>query len=76
MTDGVRNFVAQERLRKQPILTDTNNIFTYRFQPLQRLQPNFMTDGRRTYQVQHRQPKGKNILSHTATTTHATQIYD
>ena len=48
MTDDVRNFVAQEKQRKQPILTDTKNIFTYRFQPLQRLQPSFMTDDRRT----------------------------
>ena len=48
MTDDVRNFMAQEKQRKQPILTDTKNIFTYRFQPLQRLQPSFMTDGRRT----------------------------
>ena len=39
---------AQKGKLKQLVLTDSKNIFTYRFQPLQRLQPNFMTDGRRT----------------------------
>ena len=34
---------AQKKQRKQLILTNSKNIFTYRFQPVQRLQPKFMT---------------------------------
>ena len=36
---------AQQKQRKQLILTDSEKIFTYSFQPTQRLQPNFVTDG-------------------------------
>ena len=43
MTDDIRNFMAQQKQRKQLILTDSKNIFAYRFRPIQRLQPNFMT---------------------------------
>ena len=35
--------------RKQLILSDNKNISTYRFQSIQRLQPNFMTDGIRSF---------------------------
>ena len=49
MTDAIRNFMAQQKQRKQLILTDSKNIFTYRFQPIQCLQPNFMTDSSRTF---------------------------
>ena len=49
MTDGIRNFMEQQKERKQIILTDGKNIFTYCFQPLQCLQPNFMTDSSRTF---------------------------
>ena len=31
-TDGIRNFMAQQKQRKQPILIDGKNIFTYCFQ--------------------------------------------
>ena len=48
MTAGIRNFMAQQKQCKQLILIDTKNIFTYCFQPIQRLQPNIMTDSRRT----------------------------
>ena len=48
-TDGIRNFMAQQKQSKQPILTDDKNIFTYCFQPMQRLQPNFTTDGIRNF---------------------------
>ena len=43
---------AQQKQRKQLILTDSKNIFTYSFQPIQRLQPNFVTDGFRNFKVQ------------------------
>ena len=33
--------MPQQKQLKQPILTDNKNIFTYRFQPIQRLQPEF-----------------------------------
>ena len=36
--------MAQQKQLKQLILTDNKNIFTYRFQPIQRLSPHFMTD--------------------------------
>ena len=35
---------AQQKQRKQLILTDDKNIFAYCFQPVQRLQPNFRTN--------------------------------
>ena len=39
MTDSIRNFMGQQKQRKQPILTDSKNIFAYRFQPIQGVQP-------------------------------------
>ena len=36
--------MAQQKQRKQLILTDNQNISAYHFQPIQRLQPNFITD--------------------------------
>ena len=41
--------MVQQKQRKQLILTDNKNISTYRFQSIQRLQPNFMTDGIRNF---------------------------
>ena len=41
--------MAQQKQRKQLILTVNKNISTYRFQSIQRLQPNFMTDGIRNF---------------------------
>ena len=41
--------MAQQKQRKQLILTDDKNIFTYCFLPIQRLQPNFNTDGIRNF---------------------------
>ena len=57
MFDGIRNFMAQQKKRKQLILTDDKNIFTYCFQPIQRLQPNFNIDGIRNFMAQQKQPK-------------------
>ena len=37
--------MAKQTQLKQLILTDNSNIFTYRFQPIQRLQTKFITDG-------------------------------
>ena len=42
-TDGIRNFMAQQKQRKQPILINGKNIFTYCFQSIQRWQPNSKT---------------------------------
>ena len=44
MTVVIRNFIAQQKQRKQLVLTDRKNIFNYHFQPIQRLQSKFMTD--------------------------------
>ena len=37
--------MAQQKQRKQLIFTNEKNIFTYCFQPMQRLQLNFKNDG-------------------------------
>ena len=37
--------MEQQKQCKQLILTDDKSIFTYCFQPIRRLQPNFKTDG-------------------------------
>ena len=42
-TDGIRNFMTQQKQRKQLLLTDDKNIFTYCFQSIQPLQSNFRT---------------------------------
>ena len=34
MTDETRNFIEQQKQRKQLILTDSTNICTHRFQPV------------------------------------------
>ena len=52
--------MTQQKQRKQLILTDNKNIFTYCFQPIQCLQPNFKTDGIRTeknFMAQQKQRK-------------------
>ena len=46
--------MGQQKQRKQPILIDGKNIFTDCFQPIQRLQPNFTTDGIRYLMAQER----------------------
>ena len=49
--------MAQQKQRKQPILIDGNNIFTYCFQPIQRLQPDFTTNGIRNFMAKQKQRK-------------------
>ena len=44
--------MAQQKQRKQPILIDGKNIFTYCFQPMQRWQPNFTADCIRNFMAQ------------------------
>ena len=62
--------MAQQKQRKQTILIDGRNIFTHCFQSIQRLQPNFTTDGIRNFMAQQKQRKqpilidGKNIFTH------------
>ena len=41
--------MVQQKQRKQLILTDNKNISTCPFQPIQSLQPNFMTDDIRNF---------------------------
>ena len=77
-TDGIRNFIAQQKQHKQLILIDGKNIFTYCFQPIQRLQPNFTTDGIRNFMAQQKQRKqllltdDKNVFTDYFNTTLAT----
>ena len=49
--------MTQQKQRKQPVLIDGKNIFTYCFQPIQRLRPNFTTDGIRNFMAQQKQRK-------------------
>ena len=42
-TDGIRNFIAQQKQHKQLILIDGKNIFTHCLQSIQCLQPNSKT---------------------------------
>ena len=49
--------MTQQKQRKQIILTNNLNISTYHFQPIQRFQPNFITDGIRIFIVQQKQHK-------------------
>ena len=50
--------MAQQKQRKQLILTDGKNISTFCFQPVQRLQPHFKTDGIRNFR--HTKHNGDN----------------
>ena len=47
--------MAQEKQHKQLIFTDSENIFLYSFQPIQHLQPNFVTDGIKNFIAQEKQ---------------------
>ena len=49
--------MAQQKQRKQLILTNGKNSFTYWFQPIQHLQPNFKTNGIKNFMAQQRQRK-------------------
>ena len=49
MTGGITSFIAKQKQRKQLVLTDSKNIFTCRFKPLQPLQLNIMTDSMRKF---------------------------
>ena len=49
--------LAQQKQRKQFILTNSKNIFTERIQPIQRLQPNLKTDGMKNFVAQQKQRK-------------------
>ena len=41
--------MVQQKQRKQLILNDDKNIFTYYFQAIRHLEPNFKTDGIRNF---------------------------
>ena len=53
---------TQQTQHKQLALTDNNNIFTSHLQPIQRLQPIFMTDGIRNFLAQQK-PRKKLIFT-------------
>ena len=60
MTDDIRNFMTQQKQRKELILIDNKNTFNQRFQPIQRSQPIFMTDGiRNLIHTKHNQGNAK-----------------
>ena len=49
--------MAQQKQRKQLILTNNQSNSTYHFQLMQRLQPKFRTDGIRIFRAQQKQRK-------------------
>ena len=70
--------MAKQKQRKQLILTDNNNISTYRLLPTYNAyNANFMTDGlRKSMHIKDNGDKTQNILFHIATTTFKTQFYE
>ena len=80
--------MAQQKQLKQLILTDDKNIFTCCFQPIQRLQPNFKTEGTGNFMytkhnrdnaklrifsfIPQRQPIQPNFMDRTAKCTYQT----
>ena len=68
--------MALQKQRKQLILTDDKNISAFCFQPMQRLQPNSITDGIRNFMyTKHNVDNAKlRIFFHTAMTTYPTQF--
>ena len=56
ITDGL-NFMTQQKQRRQLNLTDNKNISIYRFEPIWRLQLNFITDDKRNLMPQQKQIK-------------------
>ena len=78
--------MAQQKQRKQPILIDGKNIFTYCFQPIQRLQPNSKTYAIRNFMytkhngdnpklrifIPQRRRIQPNFINHTYQTTNQT----
>ena len=68
---------AQQKQRKQLLLTESKNTFTYRFQPIQRSQPNFVTNSRRTFihtNYNENNPKVRTFKSQTLTMNVAQDI--
>ena len=49
--------LKQLKERKELTLTDNKNISTYRFEPIQRLQPHFITDDIKNFMAQQKQRK-------------------
>ena len=80
--------MEKQKQRKQLILNNDKNIFTYCFQPIQRLQPNFITDDIRNFMytkhnggnaklrifsfIPQRQRTQPNFMNHTYQTTKQT----
>ena len=57
MVDGIRNFMARQKQRKQLILGDSKNIFAHGSQPIQLLQPDFIADGIKNFMARQKQRK-------------------
>ena len=84
--------MEKQKQRKQLILTNDKNIFTYCFQPIQRLQPNFITDDIRNFMytkhnggnaklrifsfIPQRQRTQPNFMNHTYQTTKQTNKHN
>ena len=64
MADGIRTFMEGQKQCIQLILTDNKSVFTYRFQLIQLLQPNFTTDYTRNFMCSmHKGDSSKLIIS-------------
>ena len=65
--------MTQQKQRKQAILIDGKNIFTDCFQPIQLLEPNFITDGIRNLMEQQKQRKQLHLTDDTNIFTYCFQ---
>ena len=62
--------MAQQKQRKQLILTDNQSISTYHFQLIQRLQLKFITDGIRIFMAQQKQRKQLSLTNNKIISTY------
>ena len=66
--------MVQQKQRKQLILNDDKNIFTYYFQAIRRLEPNFKTDGIRNFM--HTKHNGDNAKLRTFSFISQRHVYN
>ena len=66
--------MVQQKQRKQLILNDDKNIFTYYFQAIRHLEPNFKTDGIRNFM--HTKHNGDNAKLRTFSFISQRHVYN
>ena len=68
--------MAQQKQRKQLISTNNKNFTTYHLEPIQRLQPDFITDGIRNFMAQQRQRKQLILTDNKNISTYVSNQYN